>query len=630
MKTQSVEEMNPYTATYSPDDNKLRLYCAHRLDAETYAQAKALGFRWAPKQELFVAPMWAPQREDFLLTLVDEIGDEDTGLVDRAEERAERFEEYSEKRAADAEQAHKAVAGICDQIPLGQPILIGHHSEKHARRAAEKIENGMRRAVKMWDTSKYWERRAAGALAHAKYKELPEVRARRIKAIEADRRKYTKGAEHAESALKAWSDPELTLEKALVIAGVYRLTMARKEGDREDFDQSPDAWSALSNCYPNLYAPRTLEEVVEAAKQIFPKHITRCKRWIAHFDNRLAYEKVMLGEQGRLDLIAKKARPKQLPLLNYRLPEGVDIENRYHRGEFIHYSQIEMTKAEYAKLYTDDKGTEVIGKSHRVRAANTRGQNYSRSWSVVFLTDSKEVPPPKAEPAEPLKAPSAAEMTSQAQERTEPPELRTNEITNGAIAQEKQEVTIDKRNDKTGPDFEAMRQQLKIGVRVAVAPQLFSTPTDLAARMVEAAGIEPGDDVLDPSAGTGALIKALPNIRPHGTATAVEINHTLSVNLEPWADKIVCADFLSCGEELGKFDKIIMNPPFKNGADIKHIKHALTMLRPGGRLVAICADGPRQQAQLKPLASTWEPLPAGTFASVGTMVNTALLVIDAS
>ena len=66
--------MNSYTATYSPDDNKLRLYCVHRLDAETYAQAKALGFRWAPKQELFVAPMWTPQREDFLLTLVDEIG----------------------------------------------------------------------------------------------------------------------------------------------------------------------------------------------------------------------------------------------------------------------------------------------------------------------------------------------------------------------------------------------------------------------------------------------------------------------------------------------------------------------------------------------------------------------------
>ncbi len=44
------------TATYSPEDNKLRLYPSCRLDSETYARVKAAGFRWAPKQELFVAP----------------------------------------------------------------------------------------------------------------------------------------------------------------------------------------------------------------------------------------------------------------------------------------------------------------------------------------------------------------------------------------------------------------------------------------------------------------------------------------------------------------------------------------------------------------------------------------------
>ena len=45
------------TATYSPEDNKLRLYSATRLDKETYARVRAAGFIYAPKQELFVAPM---------------------------------------------------------------------------------------------------------------------------------------------------------------------------------------------------------------------------------------------------------------------------------------------------------------------------------------------------------------------------------------------------------------------------------------------------------------------------------------------------------------------------------------------------------------------------------------------
>ena len=91
-------------------------------------------------------------------------------------------------------------------------------------------------------------------------------------------------------------------------------------------------------------------------------------------------------------------------------------------------------------------------------------------------------------------------------------------------------------------------------------------------------------------------------------------------------------DFLEQNGNLGQFDRIVMNPPFENGADIKHIQHAMKMLKPGGRLVAICANGPRQQATLKPLAENsggwYEDLPAGTFASQGTNVNTALLLIQ--
>jgi len=109
------------TATYSPDDNKLRFYPRARLSADDYARIKAAGFSWAPKQELFVAGMWMPGREDLLTEWCGEVGDEDTSLVDRAEERAERFDEYSEKRAADADRAHATVASIVEHIPLGQP-----------------------------------------------------------------------------------------------------------------------------------------------------------------------------------------------------------------------------------------------------------------------------------------------------------------------------------------------------------------------------------------------------------------------------------------------------------------------------------------------------------------------------
>src|SRR5260370_41012884 len=189
------------TATYSPEDNKLRLYSLSKLPRELYERVKAAGFIWAPKQELFVAPAWTPAREDLLLELCGEIDDEDTSLVDRAEERAERFEGYSDQRAADAEGARAAVEQIADGIPMGQPILVGHHSERHARKDAERIENGMRKAVRMWETATYWTDRAAGAIRHAKYKELPAVRARRIKAIEADKRKQERTVAESERVL---------------------------------------------------------------------------------------------------------------------------------------------------------------------------------------------------------------------------------------------------------------------------------------------------------------------------------------------------------------------------------------------------------------------------------------------
>ena len=87
------------SATYSPEDNKLRLYPFARLSAEDYARVKAAGFTWAPRQGIFVAPMWTPTREDLARELAGEIEDEDKTLTERAEERADRFAGYSERRA---------------------------------------------------------------------------------------------------------------------------------------------------------------------------------------------------------------------------------------------------------------------------------------------------------------------------------------------------------------------------------------------------------------------------------------------------------------------------------------------------------------------------------------------------
>jgi len=163
-----------------------------------------------------------------------------------------------------------------------------------------------------------------------------------------------------------------------------------------------------------------------------------------------------------------------------------------------------------------------------------------------------------------------------------------------------------------GPQIEAMRETLRSGgVAVVSAPQLFPTPATLAARMVELADIEPGQQVLEPSAGTGVLCDAIQAAQPTAQVFAVEINHRLCellsqhINPAPDARQGICrnvlqGDFLEC-DGLGTFDRIVMNPPFADGADIQHITHALRLLSPGGRIVALCANGPRQAAKLRPM-----------------------------
>ena len=317
-----------YSATYSPEDNKLRLSASSRLDAETYARVKAAGFSWAPKQEIFVAPMWTPGREDLCIELAGEIDDEDTSLVARAEQRAERFEDYSDSRKEDAERAHSAVSAIADGIPMGQPILIGHHSEKHARRDAEKIENGMRRAIKMWDTAQYWKSRAAGAIAHAKYKELPAVRARRIKGLESDLRKQEKYRDTASRAIKVWETLNndgntivkmkdgsvgTFLERARWVAGNLpgcNCGVSLRQPD-SGYAQYWDAFDVLQPDEERYQAcpSMTPEAVRESTLRAQRTAIARYDRWIAHYTNRLEYESAMLAESG--GTVAQRTGPEK-------------------------------------------------------------------------------------------------------------------------------------------------------------------------------------------------------------------------------------------------------------------------------------------------------------------------------
>jgi phospholipid N-methyltransferase len=612
-----------HTATYSPEDNKLRIYPACRLDRETYERVRAAGYAWAPKQELFVAPAWSPAREDLALELCGEIDDEDTSLCERAEERAERFDDYSDKRATDATRAADAVASIADNIPLGQPILVGHHSERRARRDAEKIQNGMRKAVRMWETSKYWTSRAAGAIAAAKYKERPDVRARRIKGLESDERKMQKRIKECEALNKLWNADGLTLERAIAIANhdhVSRcFTLAEFPRTEHTYEGMISLWSALTDGICSAEFAR------DVAVRVHTRTIDHAQRWLAHTQNRLAYERAMLAETGYTPP-PKAATKAVLPLLNYK-EESYELRNPY-RTENLRLPRADMTKAELARLHSDYKGTRVSADgTHRVRVAMRFNGNHG--ICVVFLTDSKVHPKPGAEIVgdEAEKVAARVERAREKIERTA--RARTEAVKrNAAIIGASAAVRDGAPSIEDSTVFDAMKQSLKAGVQVVAAPQLFPTPPALAERMAQEADIQPGARVLEPSAGTGRLLDAIHAAEPRADVWAVELSQSLADRIDTTKQAVLRGDFLELAERghLPRFDRIVMNPPFRNAEDVKHIRCAAALLSEGGRLVALCADGPRQREAFAD--AMYEPLPAGTFASEGTDVRCALVIID--
>lgn len=59
---------------------------------------------------------------------------------ERKERRAEQRAEWAAKREAKAEAGFNRAHELASMIPLGQPILVGHHSERGHRRHIAKIE----------------------------------------------------------------------------------------------------------------------------------------------------------------------------------------------------------------------------------------------------------------------------------------------------------------------------------------------------------------------------------------------------------------------------------------------------------------------------------------------------------
>ncbi|MGF1804336.1 DUF3560 domain-containing protein [Aliivibrio sifiae] len=74
---------------------------------------------------------------------------------ERIESKRERLEERAEKAEQQSDTFYKASRERASMIPFGQPILVGHHSEKRARKDADRIYSDMGKSVEASKKAEY-------------------------------------------------------------------------------------------------------------------------------------------------------------------------------------------------------------------------------------------------------------------------------------------------------------------------------------------------------------------------------------------------------------------------------------------------------------------------------------------
>lgn len=86
---------------------------------------------------------------------------------ERRQARIDRLTRGAERAAQEAEEHYQRARKMGSIIPMGQPILVGHHSEKADRRYRARIEKQWDMSHEKYELSKELERRAEAAANNA-------------------------------------------------------------------------------------------------------------------------------------------------------------------------------------------------------------------------------------------------------------------------------------------------------------------------------------------------------------------------------------------------------------------------------------------------------------------------------
>ena len=448
-----------------------------------------------------------------------DVGDVKADRAGRLDDRYDRLATKAERTAAESAARHAEADRISQRFAGGQPILVGHHSERSARRDHARMEANDRAAGELHRKA---ERAAAAASVVGSadaYRERPSVIRRRIDRLNAELRQtdhYIDGTRPANDWRGAYG-----YDRKPATGDYLEQLTARKTYLEHQIAGDEAALEALK---ADGYVMLTREDLHKGDRV----------HWGATWGD---------GMQGA---IVTRVNPKTVTLDRTRWPRTLG------------YEQIKRVECPH-------EGTETTVGAHSYRTAGH----------------------PKREPVT---------------------------------------VTAERPAEREAP------------IVVGAGSQFFPTPAAVVERMLNAARLEPGMTVLEPSAGLGAI--ARPAAARGASVDCIELNGELVRRLHEAGFNVQGADFLEVPAR-PEYDRVMMNPPFASRADVRHVRHvlhALGFLKPGGLLVAIMSAGAGFRDDnltvgfrdtVEERGGTITALPDDAFKESGTGVRTLLVTIPA-
>lgn len=168
--------------------------------------------------------------------------------------------------------------------------------------------------------------------------------------------------------------------------------------------------------------------------------------------------------------------------------------------------------------------------------------------------------------------------------------------------------------------------------------QFFATPPEVADWLVSLAGnFSPDCKVLEPSAGTGAIIDAIHRVQPDVVVDCYELMPENKEKLSKLDHIRLLGDDFTQAEHPSGYDLIVANPPFSKNQDIRHVMQMYHDLKPGGTVAAITSRHWQQASEkvckdfrafLEEVSAQVYEIEEGAFKKSGTGVGTIAIVIN--